>query len=131
MQAARIPPAHARDQTQARAATPPPEPPRAQRRTTATRIYYLDSLQGPAILFGRALASGFDMDYLENWTDRIGKLTVADVNKAASAVFSTDNVPVTGVLWLLLCLQRGLLQSARAYREVAIAAGIEPFDRSA
>ena len=25
-------------------------------------------------------------------------------------------VPVTGVLWLLLCLQRGLLQSARAYQ---------------
>ena len=28
-------------------------------------------------------------------------------------------VPVTGVLWLLLCLQRGLLQSARAYRRSA------------
>src|SRR4051794_15004871 len=27
-------------------------------------------------------------------------------------------VPPTGVMWLLLCLQRGLLQSARAYREV-------------
>ena len=29
-------------------------------------------------------------------------------------------VPITGALWLLLCLQRGLLQSARAYREVGL-----------
>ena len=27
-------------------------------------------------------------------------------------------VPLTGVMWLLLCVQRGLLQSARAYRAV-------------
>ena len=70
----------------------------AQHRKVASRIYYLDSLQGPAILFGRALASGFDMDYLENWTDRLGKLTVADVNKATNALFSNDNLPVTGLL---------------------------------
>jgi len=70
----------------------------AQKREIANRLYYLDSLQGPAILFGRALASGFDMDYLESWTDRIGKLTVADVNKAAKALFADDNLPVTGLL---------------------------------
>lgn len=70
----------------------------AQHRAVAARVYYLDSLQGPAILFGRALASGFDMDYLENWTNRIGKLNVADVNKAAKALFSADNIPVTGFL---------------------------------
>ncbi len=70
----------------------------AQHRKVASRIYYLDSLQGPAILFGRALASGFDMGYLENWTDRIGKLTVAEVNKAANALFSDDNQPVIGLL---------------------------------
>ena len=29
-------------------------------------------------------------------------------------------MPVTGALWLLLCLQRGLLQSARAYRAVGL-----------
>jgi zinc protease len=70
----------------------------AQKRKIASRIYYLDSLQGPAILFGRALASGFDMDYLENWTDRIGKVSVAEVNKAAHTLFSNDNLPVVGLL---------------------------------
>jgi len=70
----------------------------AQRRLTATRVYYLDSLQGPAILFGRALASGFDISYLENWTDRIGKLSVADMNKAAKMLFASENIPVTGFL---------------------------------
>ena len=70
----------------------------AQKRTTAARIYYLDSLQGPAILFGRALASGFDTGYLENWTDRIGKLTVADVNKATRELFAPENIPITGFL---------------------------------
>lgn len=70
----------------------------AQHRTVAVRVYYLDSLQGPALLFGRALASGFDMDYLENWTNRIDKLNVAEVNKTAKALFSTDNIPVTGFL---------------------------------
>ena len=34
-------------------------------------------------------------------------------------------VPVTGVLWLLLCLQRGLLQSARAYRAVGLSVVLE------
>ena len=29
-------------------------------------------------------------------------------------------VPATGVLWLLVCIQRGLLQSARAYRAVGL-----------
>jgi len=70
----------------------------AQHRLIATRFYYLDSLQGPAILFGRALASGFDISYLENWTDRIGKLTVPDVNKAAKTLFAPESIPVTGFL---------------------------------
>ena len=38
-------------------------------------------------------------------------------------------VPVTGVMWLLLCLQRGLLQSARAYREVGLSVLLEAFGR--
>jgi zinc protease len=76
----------------------PEELGRAQHQTKAVRAYYLDSLQGPAILFGRALTSGFSLDYLENWTDRIGKLTVADVNKAAKALFAAENIPVTGAL---------------------------------
>jgi O-antigen/teichoic acid export membrane protein len=38
-------------------------------------------------------------------------------------------VPVTGVMWLLLCLQRGLLQSARAYREVGLSVLFEALGR--
>ena len=34
-------------------------------------------------------------------------------------------VPVTGVMWLLLCLQRGLLQAARAYRAVGLSVVLE------
>ena len=40
-------------------------------------------------------------------------------------------MPVTGVLWLLLCLQRGLLQSARAYREVGLSVVLEALGRLA
>jgi len=38
------------------------------------------------------------MDYLENWNDRVEKLTIDDVNKAALAIFASDNLPVTGLL---------------------------------
>jgi O-antigen/teichoic acid export membrane protein len=40
-------------------------------------------------------------------------------------------VPATAVLWLLLCLQRGLLQSARAYREVGLSILFEALGRLA
>ena len=40
-------------------------------------------------------------------------------------------VPVTGVLWLLLCLQRGLLQAARAYRAVGLSVLLEALGRLA
>jgi len=38
-------------------------------------------------------------------------------------------VPVTGALWLLLCVQRGVLQSARAYREVGLSVFAEALGR--
>ena len=38
-------------------------------------------------------------------------------------------VPVTGCLWLLLCLQRGLLQSARAYRPAGLSIVLEASGR--
>ena len=40
-------------------------------------------------------------------------------------------VPATAVLWLLLCLQRGLLQSARAYRAVGLSVLLEALGRLA
>ena len=39
--------------------------------------------------------------------------------------------PRPAVLWLLLCLQRGLLQSARAYREVGLSVVLEALGRLA
>ena len=38
-------------------------------------------------------------------------------------------VPVTGAMWLLLCVQRGLLQAARAYREVGLSVFSEALGR--
>lgn len=87
----------------------------AQHRAVATRTYYLDSLQGPAILFGRALASGFSIDYLENWTDRINKLSVTDINKAAKSLFAAENIPVTG----FLLPQRGAIHSQQDKQPLA------------
>ena len=70
----------------------------ARTRALASFTYYRDSLQGPALLFGRALCSGFDVDYLENRAARLEKLTIDDVNDAADAVFHGPDLPVTGVL---------------------------------
>lgn len=70
----------------------------AKSRKLASFTYYLDSLQGPALAFGRALTSGFDMDYLENRYDRIDKLGIDDVNTAAKDVFNKENLPVSGLL---------------------------------
>lgn len=70
----------------------------AKKRKKASLTYYLDSLQGPAMVFGRALSSGFSVDYVENAAARIDQVTLDDVNKAAKAVFASGNIPVTGIL---------------------------------
>jgi len=70
----------------------------AKNRKIASLTYYLDSLQGPALLFGRALTSGFTIDYLENTYDRIGKLGIDDVNRATKSLFDSGDMPVTGLL---------------------------------
>jgi len=70
----------------------------AKSRSRASVTYYLDSLQGPAILFGRALASGFSLDYVENRLIRLEKLTIDDIAAAARLVFQSTDLPVTGIL---------------------------------
>ena len=70
----------------------------AKNRLEANFTYYRDSLQGPATLFGRVLASGMDINYLENRVERLDKLTIDDINDAADAVFTSGDLPVTGVL---------------------------------
>lgn len=70
----------------------------SKNRLEAEFTYYRDSLQGPALVFGRALASGMTTDYVENRTDRLEKLTIDDINDAADAVFTSSDLPVTGVM---------------------------------
>lgn len=70
----------------------------AKKRKQAGLTYYLDSLQGPAMVFGRALASGFSVDYVENTSDRLEKVSLEEVNLAARMIFAPDNLPVTGIL---------------------------------
>jgi zinc protease len=70
----------------------------ARNRMLAGFTWYRDSLQGPAMLFGRALASGLGLDYVENRSQRIEALTIDDINDAADKVFKGDDLPVTGIL---------------------------------
>ena len=80
---------------------------------------------------------------LARWSRHIliGLAAIAAVSVAARApladLINVDQewaaaaVPVTGVMWLLLCVQRGLLQSARAYREVGLSILLEALGRLA
>lgn len=70
----------------------------AKSRKAASFTYYLDSLQGPALMFGRALTSGFDIDYVQNRLSRIEALTIEDINAAANAILVDENLPITGLL---------------------------------
>jgi O-antigen/teichoic acid export membrane protein len=80
---------------------------------------------------------------LHRWTRHIliGLVAVTAVAIVAraplAALINVDQqwaaagVPATGGMWLLLCLQRGLLQSARAYREVGLSILFEALGRLA
>jgi zinc protease len=70
---------------------------RAKKALQAESVKARDSLAGPARIVGRALVSGSSLDEVEAWPDRIGAVTVADVNAAAKAVLDI-NYSVTGLL---------------------------------
>ena len=70
---------------------------RAKRSLMAGAIYVQDSLRAGPNIFGRALTSGRSIKDVENWPERIGAVTAADVAAAAKAVFR-DNRSVTSVL---------------------------------
>lgn len=70
----------------------------AKGRKRANLNYYLDSLQGPALLFGRVLTSGFGIDYVENIVTRLEKLGIDDIGQGAATVFKGEDFPVTGIL---------------------------------
>lgn len=56
-----------------------------------------DSLDTPAHVFGVGLTIGRTVEEIEAWPERIGAVTVEDVNQAARAVLATPNT-VTAVL---------------------------------
>jgi len=51
-------------------------------------VFARDSLRGPAQLFGSALVVGRTIADVEEWPDRIGRVTADDVNRAIEAVFA-------------------------------------------
>ncbi len=67
-------------------------------RKRAGYAYYLDSLQGPALLFGRALATGFDAAYVESYDSRIAAVTAEDVKAAARMIYGQRDGSVVGLL---------------------------------
>lgn len=70
----------------------------AKNRLIANFTYYRDSLQGPAMLFGKVLASDMPADYVESRAERIEKLDIDGINDAAEAVFKGGDEPVVGVM---------------------------------
>lgn len=70
---------------------------RAKTRMRAESAYARDSLSGPANLFGAALATGRTITDVEAWPERIGAVTVDEINAAARAVI-VDRTAVTGIL---------------------------------
>ena len=65
-------------------------------------IYARDSLSGPAMIFGQALTTGSTIEDIENWPEDIGKVTAAQVQKAAGTYLNLDapwlRPPVIGYL---------------------------------
>ena len=64
---------------------------RAIQRLQADAVYARDSLHVPANLFGRALSIGMTVADVESWPERIGAVTVDQVNAAARAVLGTES----------------------------------------
>ncbi len=70
---------------------------RAKRRMQQAAVYARDSLMGPARIVGAALATGRSLDEVESWPQRIGAVTLDEVDAAARLVIH-DATAVTGVL---------------------------------
>lgn len=72
----------------------------AIQRLQDSAVFARDSLQGPAMTFGFALAIGKTIDDIENWPENIGKITAKDIQAAVTKHLNPDNPwhrqPVTG-----------------------------------
>lgn len=53
-------------------------------------IYARDSLSGPAMIIGREITAGADLDYVENWPHLIGAVTAEDVRDVATRFLNLD-----------------------------------------
>ena len=74
----------------------------AKQRMQSAAIYALDSLTGPAMIFGQSLATGSTIDDVEYWPQDIAQVTPAQILEAAKAYLNPDDykfrAPVTGYL---------------------------------
>lgn len=57
---------------------------RAKNRIIDSQIFELDSITGPAMVFGHTLMAGLEPDYLEYWTHVLEKITLEDINEKAA-----------------------------------------------
>jgi zinc protease len=65
---------------------------RARQRMLDAAIFARDSVTGPARIFGETLATGGTVEDVENWPERIGAVTVEQVNAAARHVLDRPGV---------------------------------------
>jgi len=71
---------------------------RATARLQADAIYARDSLRAPAQTLGGGLVIGMTVEEIEAWPERIGAVTVADVNAAAQAVLKGEATVTTRLI---------------------------------
>ena len=74
----------------------------ARQRMQSEAIYALDSLTGPAMIFGQGLTTGSSIDDIEYWPQDIAAVTAEQVVNAARIYLNPDDAagrpPVTGYL---------------------------------
>lgn len=70
----------------------------AKARIANSAVFARDSLQGPPMIIGRALMSGFTLDDIEYWARDIRAVSAAEVQSAAQTIFAGIHKPVIGTL---------------------------------
>jgi zinc protease len=70
---------------------------RAKKSLIAETIYAREDLKTLAYVYGQAMTTGVGAAYVENWEEKISKVTAVDVKAAANAVLRIEN-SVTGNL---------------------------------
>ena len=74
----------------------------AKDQITAQAVYALDSVTGPAMIFGRALTSGQSIDDVEYWVRDMQAITAADIQRAAKLYLDPDHTALPVVTGYLL-----------------------------